>query len=157
MPFKHFAMLAPLFSLLSGLLFGVGLIYAGMSNPAKVLAFLDIAGHWDPSLAFVMAGALIVSVVGFYLAKKRRETFLNTPIDLPSASVIDKRLVIGSIIFGVGWGIAGICPGPALVLVGAGNDKGFVFFISIIIGFAIFELIDNSKCACFSPQQNRNE
>ncbi|HEY3301145.1 MAG TPA: YeeE/YedE family protein [Methylophilaceae bacterium] len=142
---KHSAILAPLFSLLSGLLFGVGLIYAGMSNPAKVLAFLDIAGNWDPSLAFVMAGALAVSVAAFYLAKKRRETFLNTPIDLPSTSVIDRRLVIGSIIFGVGWGIAGICPGPALVLVGAGNDKGFVFFIAMLIGFAMFELISKRK------------
>jgi uncharacterized membrane protein YedE/YeeE len=142
---KHYPILAPLLSLLSGLLFGIGLIYAGMSNPAKVLAFLDIASHWDPSLAFVMAGALVVSGAGFYLAKKRYETFLNTPIDLPSTSLIDKRLVIGSIIFGFGWGIAGICPGPALVLVGAGNDKGLVFFISILIGFAIFELIDNSN------------
>lgn len=145
MPTKYFAILASLLSLLSGLLFGIGLIYAGMSNPVKVLAFLDIAGHWDPSLAFVMVGALVVSGVGFYLAKKRHKTYFNTPIDLPSTSLIDKRLVIGSIIFGVGWGIAGICPGPALVLVGAGNDKGFVFFISILIGFAIFELIDNGN------------
>ena len=142
---KHYSILAPLLSLLSGLLFGIGLIYTGMSNPAKVLAFLDITGHWDPSLALVMVGALVVSAVGFYFAKYRRETFLSTPIDLPDNTVIDKSLVIGSVIFGVGWGIAGICPGPAIVLVGAGNDNGFIFFISILIGFAIYELIGNAK------------
>lgn len=142
---KHHPTLAPLLSLLSGLVFGIGLIYAGMSNPAKVLAFLDIAGDWDPSLALVMAGALAVSAISFYYAKKSGMTFLNTPIDLPENTLIDKRLVLGSIIFGVGWGIAGICPGPALVLVGTGNDNGFVFFISILIGFAIYELTGNTK------------
>lgn len=100
---------------LSGLIFGIGLILSRMADPAKVLNFLDITGNWDPSLAFVMIGAIAVGLVGFYLARKRPASLLDTPIQLPTATRIDKRLVLGSSLFGTGWGLAGICPGPAIV------------------------------------------
>src|SRR5437870_1042194 len=102
-------------SLLAGLVFGLGLIVSGMANPAKVLGFLDLAGHWDPSLAFVMAGAIAVGAVAFALASRRTQSLLGTEMRLPSARHIDRRLVVGSVLFGIGWGIAGFCPGPALV------------------------------------------
>ena len=126
-------------SFLSGLVFGVGLIIAGMANPAKVLAFLDIAGQWDPSLALVMAGAIAVGVIAFALAKKRQTSVLGLPMQLPDASHIDKRLVVGSVLFGIGWGLAGICPGPALVLVGAGATKGIIFVVAMLAGMGVFE------------------
>ena len=130
------------FAFLSGLVFGVGLIIAGMANPAKVLAFLDIAGRWDPSLALVMAGAIAVGVIAFALAKKRQTSLLGAPMQLPGASHIDKRLVVGSVLFGVGWGLAGICPGPALVLVGAGATKGIIFVLAMLAGMILFEWLD---------------
>lgn len=112
-----------LFSLLAGLLFGLGLIVAGMANPAKVLGFLDISGLWDPSLGLVMAGAILVGTFAFFLTNKRRISLLGLPMQLPVATKIDRRLIGGSLLFGMGWGLAGICP-PALVLVGAGVSKG---------------------------------
>ena len=101
-----------IFALLSGLIFGIGLIVAGMANPAKVLGFLDLAGLWDPSLALVMGGAIAVGSVAFAIAKRKTKSFLGLPIQLPTISQIDRRLIVGSLLFGMGWGLAGICPYP---------------------------------------------
>jgi uncharacterized membrane protein YedE/YeeE len=131
-----------LFSWLAGLIFGLGLLIAGMANPAKVLGFLDIAGVWDPSLAFVMLGGIAVASVGFFFAGKRARTLLDLPLQIPTARHVDRRLVIGSLLFGVGWGVAGICPGPALVLVGAGLPKGVVFVAAMLAGMGLFEIFE---------------
>lgn len=137
---NHFSAL--LFALFSGLIFGIGLILAGMANPAKVLAFLDLAGLWDPSLGLVMGGAIAVGLIAFTLAKKRTKSFLGLPMNLPNSRIIDKRLIIGSLIFGIGWGLVGICPAPAFVLLGTGSLKGIVFLVAMLIGMAIFEYFD---------------
>ena len=131
------------FSLLTGILFGLGLILAGMANPAKVLASLDLAGLWDPSLALVMGGAISISLVAFTLAKRRQLSFLKLSMHFPKSSSVDKHLVFGSLIFGVGWGLAGICPGPAFVLLGINNFKGQIFVIAMLIGMSLFELLKN--------------
>ena len=130
---------------IGGLVFGIGLIIAGMANPAKVLAFLDVAGNWDPSLALVMAGAIGVGVIAFTIAKKRKTSMLGLPMQLPNTTHIDARLLIGSTLFGVGWGLAGICPGPALVLLGTGTMKGVIFVVALLMGMALFELIGRFK------------
>lgn len=137
---NHFSAL--LFALFSGLIFGIGLILAGMANPAKVLAFLDLAGLWDPSLGLVMGGAIAVGLIAFTLAKKRTKSFLGLPMNLPTSRIIDKRLIIGSLIFGIGWGLVGICPAPAFVLFGTGSLKGIVFLVAMLVGMAIFEYFD---------------
>ncbi|MDM0065041.1 YeeE/YedE family protein [Variovorax sp. J31P207] len=129
-------------SLLSGLVFGLGLIVSGMADPAKVLGFLDLAGPWDPSLAFVMAGAIAVGTVAFMVAKRRAASLLGAPMRLPSSRLIDRRLVGGSLLFGVGWGIAGFCPGPALVSLGMGEVKAVVFVAAMLAGMAVFELLE---------------
>ena len=130
---------------IGGLVFGIGLIIAGMANPAKVLAFLDVAGNWDPSLALVMAGAIGVGVIAFTIAKKRKTSMLGLPMQLPNTTHIDARLLIGSTLFGVGWGLAGICPGPALVLLGTGTLKSVIFVVALLMGMALFELIGRFK------------
>lgn len=132
-------------AMLAGLIFGLGLILAGMADPAKVLAFLDIAGAWDPSLALVMGGAIAVGSVTFAVASRRNRSYLGLPIHLPTARVIDKRLILGSLAFGIGWGMAGICPGPALVLLGAGSSKGIVFVAAMLLGMGIFEILERSR------------
>lgn len=132
-------------ALLAGLIFGLGLILAGMADPAKVLAFLDITGAWDPSLALVMGGAIAVGSVAFAVAGRRNRSYLGLPMHLPTARVIDKRLVLGSLAFGIGWGMAGICPGPALVLLGTGSSKGIVFVAAMLLGMGIFEILERSK------------
>ena len=129
-------------SLLAGLGFGLGLIVSGMANPAKVLGFLDLAGSWDPSLVFVMAGAIGVGVVAFFIAKMRKVSFLGAEMKLPSTGGIDRRLVLGSLLFGVGWGIAGFCPGPALVGLGMGADKALVFVAAMLAGMGLFEWLE---------------
>ena len=134
-------------ALLSGLLFGFGLIVSGMANPAKVLGFLDLAGHWDPSLAFVMAGAIAVGLIAFFLAYRRTLSFLGGNMHLPKSGKIDNRLVIGSLLFGVGWGIAGFCPGPALVAIGLGETKALVFAAAMLAGMVIFEVIEQLSTA----------
>jgi uncharacterized protein (TIGR00645 family) len=121
-------------SLAVGLLFGVGLCVSGMSNPDKVLGFLDLAGAWDPSLAFVMGGAVIIGFLAFGLAKRRQRDLLGAPIELPQQSAIDPALVYGSLVFGMGWGLAGICPGPAIVDVGFFEPGAFVFVAPIFAG-----------------------
>ncbi|TSD53152.1 YeeE/YedE family protein [Variovorax sp. KBS0712] len=134
-------------SLLAGLVFGLGLIVSGMANPAKVLGFLDLGGAWDPSLAFVMAGAVAVSTVGFLLAGRRKASLLGGPLTLPSLRHIDRRLVGGSLLFGVGWGIAGFCPGPALVSLGTGDVKALVFVGAMLLGMGLFELLERRRFA----------
>lgn len=126
---------------LSGLVFGIGLIIAGMANPAKVLAFLDLAGAWDPSLAFVMVGAISVSAISFFLLRGRTDSFLGFELQWPKLTQIDQRLVIGNLLFGLGWGLAGICPGPALVLVGTGALKGIGFCAAMLLGFVLCDVI----------------
>lgn len=125
----------------AGLVFGLGLILSGMANPAKVLGFLDLAGAWDPSLAFVMGGAIGVGLVAFFFAGKRARSWLGLSMQLPNNRQIDARLVGGSLAFGVGWGMSGICPGPGLVLVGAGVGKGMLFVAAMLAGMVLFELI----------------
>ena len=134
-------------SLLAGLVFGLGLILSGMANPAKVLGFLDLAGRWDPSLAFVMAGAIAVGAVAFAVARRRTLSFLGAEMKLPSARHIDRRLVLGSLAFGIGWGVAGFCPGPALVALGMGQAKAVVFVAAMIGGMGLFELRERAKAA----------
>jgi uncharacterized membrane protein YedE/YeeE len=125
-----------------GLLFGLGLILAGMTDPSKVLGFLDLGGLWDPSLAFVMGGAIVVSVGAFALAQKRTRSFLGGAMHLPTRRDIDKRLVSGSLLFGAGWGLAGFCPGPALVSLGTGNPKAVVFVLAMLAGMALYEVLE---------------
>lgn len=123
-----------------GLLFGVGLIVSGMTDPGKVLGFLDLFGAWDPSLAFVMGGAILVGLGAFTVAKRRTTSFLGGAMHLPQRRDIDRRLVVGSLTFGVGWGLAGFCPGPALVSLGALQPKAVVFVVAMLVGMAIYEL-----------------
>ena len=127
-------------SLIVGLVFGLGLIVSGMSNPAKVLGFLDLAGAWDPSLMLVMGGAVGVGLVAFGIARRRATTLLGDVMTLPDRRDIDPRLMAGSVIFGAGWGLAGICPGPALTLLGYGLSEGFIFVAAMFAGMALFEL-----------------
>lgn len=136
-----------LISLLIGLVFGCGLIVSGMSNPAKVLGFLDLAGPWDPSLALVMVGAITVGLLAFGIAGRRQTSLRGKPLQMPTARQIDRRLVVGSVLFGVGWGLAGICPGPALVLLGTGTAKGFIFVLAMLAGMALFTAFERWSSA----------
>lgn len=137
-----------LVSFLLGLLFGLGLIISGMSNPAKVQGFLDLAGHWDPSLALVMGGAVGVGLLGFTLVVRRGRSLLGGVLQLPTKTLVDRRLLIGSALFGIGWGLAGICPGPALVLPGAGQlVKGGVFIAAMLAGMLLFSLFERRNSA----------
>jgi uncharacterized membrane protein YedE/YeeE len=138
-------MVFTILSLLSGLVFGVGLLVSGMANPAKVLGFLDLAGEWDPSLALVMLGAIVVGIVAFQIAGARKLTFLKREFRLPTRTDIDKRLILGSVLFGAGWGLAGFCPGPALVAMGAGEHKAVVFVVAILAGMALFEVLEKRR------------
>ncbi|HSV45732.1 MAG TPA: DUF6691 family protein [Ramlibacter sp.] len=132
-------------SLLAGLVFGLGLIVSGMANPAKVLGFLDLAGPWDPSLAFVMAGAIAVGAAAFAVARRRTTSFLGLDLNLPTASRLDRRLVGGSLLFGIGWGLAGFCPGPALVALGMGEAKAAVFVAAMLAGMGLFEWVEGLR------------
>ena len=129
-------------SLLAGLVFGLGLIVSGMANPAKVIGFLDLAGRWDPSLALVMAGAIAVGAIAFAIARTRTASLLDAPMKLPSEQRIDRRLLAGALVFGVGWGIAGFCPGPALVAIGMGSAKALVFVVAMLAGMGIFQIAE---------------
>lgn len=132
-------------SFLAGLVFGLGLIVSGMANPAKVLGFLDLAGAWDPSLAFVMAGAIAVGLVAFATATKRAMSFLGAEMNLSRTREIDRRLVAGSVLFGIGWGIAGFCPGPALVALGMGEVKALAFVAAMLAGMGLFETLERCR------------
>jgi uncharacterized membrane protein YedE/YeeE len=129
-------------ALVVGLLFGTGLLVSGMTDPFKVIGFLDIAGAWDPSLAFVMIGAVLVGLIAFRLAGSRSATLLGGEMRLPEARGIDRRLVAGSLAFGVGWGLAGLCPGPAVVALGAGYVQAAVFVGAMLAGMALYEILD---------------
>ncbi|MYM73010.1 YeeE/YedE family protein [Duganella sp. FT109W] len=132
-------------SFVAGLIFGIGLIISGMADPAKVLAFLDLAGLWNPSLIFVMAGAIGIGFFAFLWAKSRKTTLLGGEMKLPSATKIDRRLIIGAVMFGIGWGIAGFCPGPALVGLGMGLPKALIFVAAMLAGMALYELLDRPR------------
>lgn len=134
-------------SLLAGLVFGLGLIVSGMANPAKVLGFLDLSGSWDPSLAFVMGGAVAVAAFAFTFVKGRKQSLLGADMKLSTSRVIDRRLVLGSILFGVGWGVAGFCPGPSLVALGMGEVKALVFVIAMLAGMGVFEVFEQRRMA----------
>ena len=134
-------------SLLAGLLFGLGLIVSGMVNPAKIIGFLDLAGRWDPSLAFVMAGAVGVGSVAFFAARHRTVSLLGEAMELPDMKRVDRPLVLGSGLFGVGWGIAGFCPGPGLVALGMGEAKALVFVAAMLVGMGLFDLLERRKLA----------
>ncbi len=130
---------------ITGLVFGLGLLVSGMANPDKVLSFLDLAGAWDPSLALVMLGAIAVGVVAFTFIRGRSQSLLGEPLRLPTKTSLDSRLIVGSLGFGVGWGLAGFCPGPALVALGAGEAKAAVFVAAMLAGMGLFELLESRK------------
>jgi uncharacterized protein len=125
-----------------GLLFGLGLMLSGMTDPGKVIGFLDLFGAWDPSLALVMGGAILVGFFAFTVAKKRTTTFLGGVLRFPTNMDIDKKLVVGSVLFGAGWGLAGFCPGPAMVSMADGQPKALVFVLAMLVGMLGFELMD---------------
>ncbi|WP_025136592.1 YeeE/YedE family protein [Achromobacter sp. DH1f] len=131
-----------LFAFAAGLVFGLGLIVSGMANPAKVLGFLDLAGPWDPSLAWVMGGAVLVAAPGLAWLRRRRASLSGEPLRWPTASRIDVRLMAGSLAFGAGWGLAGFCPGPALVAAAAGVREAGVFVAAVVVGMGLFSAIE---------------
>lgn len=128
------ALIRHLLALASGLLFGLGLIVGGMSDPAKVKGFLDLFGAWDPSLALVMGGAVAVGLIAFARAARRERAWTGEAIELPPPGRIDGRLLLGGLLFGVGWGVAGFCPGPALVALGVGSESALIFVASMLAG-----------------------
>ena len=138
----HKNVLYRVFEFAAGLLFGIGLMLSGMTDPGKVLGFLDLFGQWDPSLALVMGGAILVGFFAFAVAKKRTSTFLGGVLRFPTNFDIDKKLILGSLLFGAGWGLAGFCPGPALVSMADGQPKALVFVIAMLAGMVGFELMD---------------
>ena len=127
---------------LVGLVFGIGLIVSGMTDPSKVLGFLDVAGHWNPSLGFVMCGAIGVGIVAFRFASSRERSLLGDAMRLPTSRQIDRRLVFGGLAFGAGWGLAGYCPGPAVASLASGGAKPLVFFIAMLAGMGIFAVAE---------------
>lgn len=143
--------MASFFALVAGAIFGIGLIVSGMANPAKVIGFLDLAGAWDPSLAFVMGGAIAVGAVAFALAGRRTKSLLGLGMRIPAPGELDKPLLGGSFVFGIGWGIAGFCPGPALVALGMGEVKAAIFVASMIAGMGIYELLQRRGSAPAAP------
>jgi uncharacterized membrane protein YedE/YeeE len=140
-----------LMSLIAGLVFGIGLLLSGMSNPAKVQGFLDLAGLWDPSLALVMGGAIAVGLIGFRLARVRPRSLLGGMMHLPTARDLDQPLVLGSLAFGVGWGLGGFCPGPALVSLGTGQAKALVFVAAMLAGMLAVEVIERYRAHPVRP------
>ena len=138
-------------ALAAGLIFGLGLILSGMTDPSKVIGFLDLTGRWDPSLAFVMGGAILVGVVASQFAKGREKSLLGDVMRLPTARQVDRRLVLGSLAFGTGWGLAGYCPGPALVAVAQGGTQPLIFVVAMLAGMAFYEIQD--RWAAAPPQK----
>ena len=128
-----------------GLTFGLGLLISGMTDPGKVQGFLDLAGLWDPSLTFVMGGGVMVGLIGFSWAKKQMLSLSGAPFQWPEMTLIDHPLVLGSLMFGLGWGLAGFCPGPALVAMASGNDKALIFVLAMMVGMAMFELFKKKR------------
>ena len=134
-----------LMAFLAGLIFGIGLLTAGMANPAKVLAFLDLGGAWDPSLALVMAAAIGVAFLPFSWARTQRVSVLGAPMQLPGKRELDRRLIGGSLLFGIGWGIAGICPGPAVALLLTGRWQALLFTLAMLAGMLIFAALERRR------------
>lgn len=130
-------MMQPLVSLMAGLVFGLGLAIAEMTNPLKVLAFLDLAGNWDPSLALVMGGAVTVTALAFRFILRRPVPFYGERFHLPTLTQIDRKLLVGAALFGIGWGLAGYCPGPALATVLSGNSEAWLFVPAMLVGGAL--------------------
>ena len=128
-----------LFGFISGLIFGLGLILAGMADPLKVKGFLDLAGAWDPSLALVMGGAIALGVVAFALARRRELSWTGEHIEIPTNRTIDTRLILGGVLFGAGWGIGGFCPGPALVALGSGMGAAGIFVAAMLVGMVVHD------------------
>ena len=124
------------FALLSGLVFGLGLLTSGMTEPAKVKGFLDLFGAWDPSLALVMGGAIAVGAVAFRVARRRSVSWTGAHLEIPRSTVIDRRLLLGGVLFGAGWGVAGLCPGPALVAASSGSLAALGFVAAMLVGMA---------------------
>ena len=124
------------FALLSGLVFGLGLIGSGMTDPTKIKGFLDLFGAWDPSLALVMGGAIVVGAVAFAFARRRTVSWTGAHMEIPGNTVIDRRLLLGGVLFGAGWGVAGFCPGPALVAASAGSSAALGFVVAMLVGMA---------------------
>ncbi|WP_343596261.1 DUF6691 family protein [Acinetobacter sp.] len=131
------------FAFICGSLFAIGLMLSGMSNPAKVLAFLDVFGDWNPSLAFVMGGAILVAFLPFQYAVKhsRVQTVFHEPIELPSKKTLDAPLVTGALLFGIGWGLSGICPAPAITLIGLGHFEIGYFIASMLVGMVLYHFV----------------
>lgn len=130
-----------LIALLSGLLFGLGLMAGGMTDPAKVKGFLDLFGAWDPSLALVMGGAIAVGVFAFAAAKRRNTSWTGERMEIPTVTLVDTRLVLGGVLFGIGWGIAGLCPGPAIVALGSGMGAAWIFVVAMLAGMLIHDRV----------------
>ena len=133
--------MASFFALLAGAVFGIGLIVSGMADPRKVIGFLDLAGPWDPSLAFVMGGAIAIGAPTFAFMRRRKASLLGLQLKMPTSSELDRPLIAGSLLFGIGWGVAGFCPGPALVALGMGEHKAIVFVAAMLAGMGLFELL----------------
>lgn len=129
------------FALLTGVVFGLGIAVSGMMDPAKVLNFFDVAGHWDPSLAFVMGGALLVTFIGYRLVWRRDAPLFEGQFQMPGSTVIDGRLIGGSALFGIGWGIAGFCPGAAIPALGTGRWEVALFLVAVLFGFVLRRLL----------------
>ncbi len=132
-------------ALIAGLVFGLGLVISQMVNPAKVIAFLDIFGNWDPSLAFVMGGALIVTAIGYRLVWTRRKPVFEERFQVPGNRKIDTRLAIGAVLFGIGWGLVGLCPGPAIAALTIGGIKAAGFLAAMALGMVLFQLFDRKR------------
>lgn len=136
---KHNNVLFAVISGFAGLIFGLGLVVSGMANPAKVIGFLDLSMPWDPSLMFVMGGAIAIGLPGFYMAKRLKQSLLGLPMNLPSNTQIDRKLLLGATLFGAGWGIAGFCPGPAIVAAASLTSDGLVFLAAMLAGMFAFQ------------------
>lgn len=132
-------------ALFAGLVFGLGLVISGMSNPQKVIGFLDVTGTWDPTLMLVMIGAIGVGLIPFRMATQKDKTLFGEPMPSFNKTQIDSRLVIGSGLFGIGWGLAGICPGPGITLLGSGMFEGVIFVLSMLAGMYAFQIYQSSK------------
>jgi uncharacterized membrane protein YedE/YeeE len=135
-------MLKNIIGLGAGLLFGFGLLISGMTDPAKVQGFLDVFGAWDISLALVMGGGLMVALVGVQLAKRQGSSWIGTPIDMPTSTTINSKLLLGAVLFGIGWGLVGICPGPGIVLLGTGQWQAYVFIPAMVVGMVIYQWLE---------------
>ncbi|HEY6124741.1 MAG TPA: DUF6691 family protein [Steroidobacteraceae bacterium] len=130
-------------ALIAGLLFGAGLLVSGMTNPANVLGFLDLFGDWQPQLAFVMGAAVLTAAPSFWAVRRRQRSLLGTPVELPDRRRIDKPLLVGATLFGVGWGLSGICPGPGIMLLASGHGMAYLFMAAVVAGMWLVHLVRN--------------